>query len=649
MMIAAFLTLALQQSAHANLHPGDAAAFLEAPDVQAVLAAYPTAPMPRMFADETALAALRRLLGQPELTGASLVDRAFRLVGADDLSLDVVSQVTAASLSVGGSRAEGDLFALAVVDTQSESVAKLLADALASEDRWVEQAGARVIAGAGAMTSERWHTLAGGPAGGIGLTIEAEQLLSADANLLPKPEGPVLFRGLQRENSIAVLAEIVGPEVEQLQPVWEMLVGGGRTHFQMSLANGRFVTQSWAPGKAAPIDDAPWLAPAPVNPALLDEVHPDCMIVAATSFDRAGLRGALTDALGVDLAGAPVFDKLGSNAVLFLQPIRGIGLPKGFLVVELEQSEGVLEDLVAMFPRGGEVEADDRKYKKLPYVTLSLPPEVSSLGDLGTLRPVIAVFDDKLFVTNGTLAMKAEIRRRLGDEREQHGPADYPWTRGEAVLGEDATALVYVDWAQQIEGVLSLARSFGGILEGGMGADLPFDLSNLPEGSTFTRFLSPTVHVVRDVAGGTFQHHEAAFAFETWAGLAGFAHILLAEVEVPLAEPDPSRPIAGGAGGAGRPVQTEEDKTRWTLDTLRTGLTVYKIDQGSYPAQLEALLTPTANYPQGFLDGRTALEPDAWGRAIRYELAEDGASYRLWSLGADGVDQDGAGDDVRAR
>ena len=31
---------------------------------------------------------------------------------------------------------------------------------------------------------------------------------------------------------------------------------------------------------------------------------------------------------------------------------------------------------------------------------------------------------------------------------------------------------------------------------------------------------------------------------------------------------------------------------------------------------------------------------------LRYVVAAEGVKYRLWSLGPDGIDQDGSGDDV---
>jgi hypothetical protein len=634
----ALLALAVQAASHEGLHPAGAQVFFEAPEFGAVLSAYPSAPMAQLCADGEALGALRTLLGQPELTGSGLVDSSFPLMGMEGVTVALLAELRAVSFSAAGERRSQDLYALTLLDASDDAAATAFADLLQGEGRWVEREGARVAVGVGAMTPERWHGLRD-------RTAEAEPTLTASAVPFDPPGGPVFLRGFQRVNLMSAIDAVMDFDHDPLPAAWEFLIGSRTTHFRMALVSGRFVTESWSPGARSPLASAEWLARAPVGASLLAEVHPGCLLVAGASFERAGLRDALAGALETDLSSAALFDKLGASAVLFVQPVRGLGLPKSFLVVELRRAEAVLDDVMALFPAGGAVEAEQRKYKDVPYVTLTLPADIATLGDLGTVRPVIAVFDGRLFVTNGTLAMKAEIRRRLGDEREQLGPADYPWTRGASALGPDVTAFVYVDWAAQVDSLLSLARSFGGALSG-MAPELPFDLTNLPDSQLFTRHMPTTMHTARAVAGGVLQRHEAGFAFETWSGLVSLVGIVMEAMGEPFGPQTASAPAVAEPAS---PDETPDGATRDGLRALRTALTVYEIDQGALPAELQRLVEPTANYPSGYLDGKTALEPDAWGRPFRYALADGGATYRLWSLGADGVDQDGAGDDVVPR
>jgi hypothetical protein len=142
-----------------------------------------------------------------------------------------------------------------------------------------------------------------------------------------------VFRGFQRVNLMRAIDAAMGFDHDPLPEAWELLIGNRTTHFQMALEHGRFVTESWSPGARSPVASAEWLGRVPVDASLLAEVHPGCLLVAGASFERNGLRDALAGALAADLASAALFDKLGANAVLFVQPVRGLGLPKSFLVV----------------------------------------------------------------------------------------------------------------------------------------------------------------------------------------------------------------------------------------------------------------------------------------------------------------------------
>jgi hypothetical protein len=58
------------------------------------------------------------------------------------------------------------------------------------------------------------------------------------------------------------------------------------------------------------------------------------------------------------------------------------------------------------------------------------------------------------------------------------------------------------------------------------------------------------------------------------------------------------------------------------------------------------LLQKTDAFPDGFLKSG-AVPKDGWNRDLVYAGATDGSTYNLYSFGADGIDQQGSGDDVR--
>ena len=81
--------------------------------------------------------------------------------------------------------------------------------------------------------------------------------------------------------------------------------------------------------------------------------------------------------------------------------------------------------------------------------------------------------------------------------------------------------------------------------------------------------------------------------------------------------------------------------TRFQLLSLRHAVLAYQIDHdAALPASL-AELTKTEEGKQAYFSGD--LE-DGWGRAVRYRITEEG--YRLWSVGSNGVDEEGEGDDL---
>jgi len=88
-------------------------------------------------------------------------------------------------------------------------------------------------------------------------------------------------------------------------------------------------------------------------------------------------------------------------------------------------------------------------------------------------------------------------------------------------------------------------------------------------------------------------------------------------------------------------------RTNKALRAVKTALAVHKSQAGRFANTLDELLVGTDAFPEGFLSDKK-LPVDGWNRALIYRVAEDGKSYELRSLGPDGIDQSGGGDDVKA-
>ena len=65
---------------------------------------------------------------------------------------------------------------------------------------------------------------------------------------------------------------------------------------------------------------------------------------------------------------------------------------------------------------------------------------------------------------------------------------------------------------------------------------------------------------------------------------------------------------------------------------------------GHWPDSLEVLVTPDENNVT-YLE--TELPIDPWGNAYQYRPPlEEGDTGRIWSIGPNGFDEDGGGDDI---
>jgi len=88
-------------------------------------------------------------------------------------------------------------------------------------------------------------------------------------------------------------------------------------------------------------------------------------------------------------------------------------------------------------------------------------------------------------------------------------------------------------------------------------------------------------------------------------------------------------------------------QARKDLGALAGACFVYKVEHGGFPDSLKALLEPTDNYPHGFYP-QSDLPMDPWGNAYRYKKFQGGANqYMIWSCGPNGIDENGAGDDIK--
>ena len=201
--------------------------------------------------------------------------------------------------------------------------------------------------------------------------------------------------------------------------------------------------------------------------------------------------------------------------------------------------------------------------------------------------------------------------------------------------------------------------------------DIPVDLALLPGSDTVAKHFFPITSYASETKEGIHARSVSPFGPEVLLGAAAVgigSSILISKNQArmgrvrigPVTQKKkparkPKKVLLPGAQGKIVPAKTpsaatpaQKRRVQEDFDLLSSGIVIYKVETGFYPESLDILLKPTKDYPHGFLTDRTALPKDPWGRPYKYKRTATG--YRLWSVGPNGKDEGGKGDDIlRAR
>ena len=181
--------------------------------------------------------------------------------------------------------------------------------------------------------------------------------------------------------------------------------------------------------------------------------------------------------------------------------------------------------------------------------------------------------------------------------------------------------------------------------------DLPFQLEALPDMTVLTRHFRPSARYSLALEGGRMDVTESSIGPEV-SMLMGIAAIGGASVFGASAGFD-------GAGDewddeemviefAGQPLESEEGvepgptgQTQSSLMGLSMGIQMFQVqNEGKAPASLAELQGGGPSEPGTIKE----LPSDGWGRGFKY--SNEGGKVRIWSIGANGIDENGEGDDL---
>jgi len=454
-------------------------------------------------------------------------------------------------------------------------------------------------------------------------------------------------------------------------------MGASEKHGSCRIVDGEYVFETMDMGQTATESTAP------LSDDFLSLVNPEAVGVWATTLDTeavtrtgheliAELIDIPAETIAIELeyaVGASLEEllaPLGEGVAFYMLPISGATIPRFHAITKLEDSaayEAAWTKLAEFLKTQGAefVEVQDRPYRKIPVFSLKqtgslgTPTDptgpIAALGSMGVMSPAftVAILPDRAVFGISPSYVKREVRRLLKADDEEG--TLHPLAENGAPCPAGVNYFGHLDWPAVVGGIYDTVTAFLPLIADATA--MPVDIDALPETETITQYFSATNVWSRAGESGTYTLKRAPVGFETGIALAGVLTAGVFSIQSSFlggdegasvgAEPTPSSPaVEDPSAGAEIAVRQE---TQLTLQQVKLGLVIYKSEKGGFPGALTDLLTPTQTYPRGFLRSNS-LPLDGWGNPFQYATQTEGAGYRLWSPGPDGVNNDGAGDDV---
>lgn len=682
-----FLTLLPAVLAPADtigLHPVNSKLYLEFPDIQGVMTAYERGSVGRMLEDE-AVQSVMSLVGELGAGAEDLVEMLLGFLGVEGIGESkgaadaLISSMRSMSLSI---TFEGERSPAQLMSRDGLSLQIQIGYPGAEEAGRAQEAMTLLMGGMGSAVEATEDGLSSYVAGGARLWTVVQGsslvLLASDSpeglrarisgdqetfsveqsGLMQAQQGPreplMVLRNRMMDGFWASpdLSSVLGAAT------LEALFGHSAT---MLLRNGdwvvtcddsgRFLTTGRRPAPEAGVERI--LGCGSLVPFDPTTVIPDAAIFVVSSMDKEALKELLLEAMGGSAADLEpmlqgLIEPLGP-AVSFSMPSPRsfLSAPPLTLSAKLTDRAPFEESLVEFL---GDLEElgegmftlVDSEYRDCRFLTMD-EAEIDFLDlgleiESGFVRPTFVVMDDRVFLSTLPHHAKKEVRRLLRREVEVHealtGGASFPaW---EAQMG-------YSDWA----GVLGTAYTAGKAVMALAGEGLPFETSGLPDADALVRHFEPSLRSRQIVDGEILDRSESSFGPEaSYIALAALAAVTMGVVVREEVIYEDAVPSEGGrvvVAVEKDPVTARRTATEASLQGLLTGCEMYRLrNAGQYPEELSVLFEKDEQ-GESYLDGASR---DVWGRPFRYEI-RDGRPF-VWSIGANGQDEKGAGDDIPA-
>lgn len=280
----------------------------------------------------------------------------------------------------------------------------------------------------------------------------------------------------------------------------------------------------------------------------------------------------------------------------------------------------------------------------------ALPPEFAQVSMfIGNVEPAFAVSPDGWLVFSMNRAdVRSVVRSGLQKEARNIG-------QNEEAAGflkrapQTAVTLAWSDPRPGVTATMGMVQAASGLL--GMQMDpsqMPVDLTKMPSANAINRHLRPSESYAWMDELGMKSWSSGSFGMADFLAMAGFvvptgmmAYMTIvpamAEAQAWEMAPAPGQPVE---------VAVSHDPVEHAyadLARLQTGVIIYQLLTEEYPDSLDDLL--------GEVDGQPLLDTpgdgvpnDPWGNAYIYRQMTNG--FMLYSVGPNGQDEGGQGDDV---
>lgn len=353
---------------------------------------------------------------------------------------------------------------------------------------------------------------------------------------------------------------------------------------------------------------------------------------------------------GAQIAGEgnPPFDlrndllaNLGPQWVV-LQPQSSNAMMPSFLIMaETGDGAKLMQGIQNLLTFGsmmsnGEFSSKMTAYKEVDILQVDIGAEAGI-----PISPCAAILDNYFILSLSVGDLKRHIRRAAKPGESIKSNEDFQRFYATIPEGAELTSLKYTDIKFTVESMYGQLAMAVPMLTMAADFELPVEMALLPTQETITQHLYGSLAYSTSNDKGSTMTGYSPVGGEL-LGLLAAGAIGGGALWVDMAQLSPaSRATATPT----QPVEeSPNDQVRHDLANLKAGVTIYKLQNGALPDSLSQLLEPSEAYPHGCL-GASELPSDPWGHGYSYKKA--GSGYVLWSFGANGQDDGGAGDDIK--